>query len=337
MTSVPSGTTQGEQALDITDASEGGSAVAGLTPRQLAFRRFKKDPVAMLTLVLCAIFLLMAVLSPVLAAVGVIDPIQQHQNLTNHENGGLPLAPHGGIAWGHLLGIVPSTGQDTLSRCLVGTSNSLLIAICASIITVVIGVVLGIVAGTAGGLTDSVIGRLIDLTLSFPQTLMLLALFPGLMILLTETAHIHPDNLAAGIYVIFVLSLFGWPPLARLLRGLVLSLREREFVDAARVLGASRSRIYFKEMLPNLWAAILVQVTLLLPLYVSAEAALSFLGVGIQAPTPTLGNVLSDSFQYDIADPVYFFVPAIFIAVIVVSFNVFGDALRDAMDPRADR
>ena len=135
--------------------------------------------------------------------------------------------------------------------------------------------------------------------------------------------------------MILVLGLFGWPGIARIIRGQVLSIREREFVDAAQLLGASRRRIYFKEILPNLWAPLLVYFTLTMPAYISAEAALSYLGVGVKPPTPTLGNILTDSINYSTADLVFFFTPAFLIMLIVVSFNLLGDGLRDALDPKA--
>jgi peptide/nickel transport system permease protein len=124
---------------------------------------------------------------------------------------------------------------------------------------------------------------------------------------------------------------------SRLIRGQVLSIREREFVEAAKMIGASKWRIYFKEILPNLWAPILITFTLYMPVFVSAEAALSFLGVGIKPPTPTLGNTLAYSLSFAQADFVFFFAPAALIAIIVVSFNLLGDGMRDALDPKADR
>ena len=322
---------------DAVEVSEGGAAVAGKSPRQLAVMRFKRDKSAMIVAILSALFVIIALLSPLLNALGIIKPNAQHPELLDKASGGLPASGWGGMSWSHPLGIVPGSGTDVLSRIVLGTGTSLMIALSASLLTVIIGVVLGIVSGASGGWVDGLIGRVIDLTLSFPQTLMLLALSGGALIFLQETLHIRPANLAAGIYVVVVLAIFGWCTVARLLRGQVLSLREREFVDAAKVLGASRGRIYFKEMLPNLWAPILVLFTQLLPSYVSAEAALSYLGVGIKAPTPTLGNILTDSINYDSSDFVYFFFPAFTIAFIVVCFNLFGDALRDALDPRSDR
>ncbi len=223
-----------------------------------------------------------------------------------------------------------------MSRVWYGISFSLGISIAATLIAVFIGVVLGIVSGASGGWVDAIIGRVIDLTLAFPQTLMLLA-FSAVGILLLEKAGVPSGDPSAALYVILVLGLFGWTSIARLVRGQVLSIREQEFVHASTLLGASRMRIYFREILPNLWAPILVSFTLILPAFVSAEAALSFLGVSIKPPTPTLGNILADSIGYAQYAPVYFFVPAILIATIVICFNLLGDGLRDALDPKANR
>ncbi len=143
--------------------------------------------------------------------------------------------------------------------------------------------------------------------------------------------------MANGVYVVLVLGFFGWPYVARLVRGQVLSIREREFVEAAKLMGASRRRLYFKEILPNLWAPLLVSATITMPTYISAEAALNYLGVGIKPPTPTLGNVLSGSIDYSTSDFVFFFTPAFLIMIIVVSFNLLGDGLRDALDPKGHR
>jgi peptide/nickel transport system permease protein len=155
--------------------------------------------------------------------------------------------------------------------------------------------------------------------------------------LLTDKLHVPAGDLSNGLYVVLVLAVFGWPGVARLIRGQVLSIREREFIDAARLLGASRRRLYFKEVLPNLWAPVLVSFTLTMPAYISAEAALSYLNVGIKPPTPTLGNILKSSISYSSADFAFFFFPAFLIAIIVVSFNLLGDGIRDALDPKADR
>ena len=168
-------------------------------------------------------------------------------------------------------------------------------------------------------------GGNIDLTLSFPVTLMLLGLSGVLVDRMTDL-EIPAGAVVNGLYIVIVLAIFGWPPIARLIRGQVLSIREREYVDAAVLMGASRYRIYFKEILPNLWAPLLVYFTLLMPAFVSAEAALSYLGVGIKNPTPTLGNVLGGALEFAYTDFFFFFIPAAMIAVIVICFNLLGDA-----------
>jgi peptide/nickel transport system permease protein len=319
-----------------SDEQAGRVDVEGRSPLRLAWARFRKDKLSMVALVVTSIFLLMAILSPILYKVGVIDPYTPHQDLLDYASGNYPKGFGGGISWSHPLGVEPGLGRDVLSRLMYGATLSLTIALSAALITVAIGTVLGIIAGFTGGLVDGAIGRVIDLTLSFPSTLMLLAL-SGVVVDRMIDLGIPAGATANGLYIVIVLAIFGWPPIARLIRGQVLSIREREFVDAAILMGASRYRIYFKEILPNLWAPLLVYFTLLMPAYVSAEAALSFLGVGIKNPTPTLGNVLGGAVEYAYTDFFFFFVPAAVIAAIVISFNLLGDGARDALDPRSGR
>lgn len=311
-------------------------ATAAKSPMRLAADRFRHDKLSMASFVVVALLVIGAILAPILVKLGVLDYSTLHQDLIDNTNGGLPTGAHGGASASHPLGVVPGTGWDVLSRVWLGVSFSLAICLCATVVSVVIGAVLGIMSGYSRGALDWVIGRLVDLTLSFPQTLMLLALSAPIIAFFNNSLHLH-GNLANAVYIIVVLGLFGWPSVARLVRGQVLSIREREFIDAARSIGASNSRIYFREILPNVWAPLLVQTTLLLPSYVSAEAALSFLGVGVQAPLPTLGNVLADATTWILGDPLYFWIPAVMIVVIVVSLNLLGDGLRDALDPKSGR
>ena len=143
--------------------------------------------------------------------------------------------------------------------------------------------------------------------------------------------------LLAGLTIIFVFSAFGWMYTARLVRGQVLSLREREYVDAARAAGAGTRHILFRQLLPNLWAPILVTFSLGVPLTITAEAALSFLNIGVVEPTPDLGRLILNSSNWLLSDPAYLVIPGIAIFVLVLTFNLFGDALRDALDPRSSR
>jgi peptide/nickel transport system permease protein len=325
---------EGSVLVDVTDPEE----VKGKSPSQLAVARFRRDKLSMVSFVVVAGYSIGAVLAPILVKIGVLDPYTPHQNLLDINLGGIPKGAFGGASWSHPLGVEPSLGRDAMSRLWYGVTFSLTIALLASLIAIILGTVLGIISGFSGGWLDALIGRTVDLTLSFPQTLMLIALSaPGVILAAKYLPGAPSDPVPNGFYEVLVLGLFGWPPICRLIRGQVLSIREREFIDAAKLLGASKARLYFKEVLPNIWAPVLVSFTLTMPAYISAEAALSFLGVGIHPPTPTLGNVLFDSLNYRSADFIYFFFPALLIAVIVVSFNLLGDGLRDALDPKADR
>lgn len=280
-------------------------------------------------------YVVMAILAPFLVAAGVLDPYGVNQDLIGPDS--LPLGPWGGISWDHPFGVEPGVGRDVLSRIWFGLTFSLVIALLGALLSMVIGVILGIISGLTGGWVDNLIGRLIDLTLSFPQTLMLLALSSTVIVILTTNFGVPEGDIARATYVILVLAVFGWVGVARVIRGQVLSIREREYIEAAKLIGASPARRWFREVLPILWAPILVQSTLMLPAYISTEAALAYLNVSIQQPTPTLGNVLQDAVRYPVADFSYFIIPVLVLVIMVVAFNLLGDGLRDALDPKANR
>jgi len=327
-----------EAPADLSGGLAEGDGVVSKSPMRLAMGRFRRDKLSMVSLIVVLLVIVAAVAAPILVKLGVLDPYTYHNTGNDNllDEFTLPKGSWGGISGDHWLGIEPQSGRDAMSRFWYGITFSLTIALLASAFAVALGTILGIIAGFIRGWIDAIIGRFIDLTLSFPQTLMLLALAAIGLQFVKQVTPLEGSAAEAG-YAIAVLGAFGWPPTARVIRGQVLSIREREFVDAAILLGASKWRLYFREILPNLWAPILVLFTLSMPAYVSAEAALSYLGVSVKPPTPTLGNVLRDSLQYATADPVYFFVPAILIAVIVISFNLLGDGLRDALDPKGNR
>jgi len=310
-------------------------AIEGKSPFQLALGRLRRDRLTLISLAIVVLYVLAAISAPFLVKAGILDPYTTHQDLIGDDT--IPTGAYGGISWDHPLGVEPGIGRDALSRIWYGLTFSLGIALIATLLSIGIGVVVGVISGAAGGMTDAVLGRFTDLTLAFPQTLMVLALYSLGLAFIVDKLHVPSGDVANAVYVTAILGLFGWTGVSRLIRGQVLSIREREFVEAAKMIGASKGRIYFKEILPNLWAPILITFTLYMPVFVSAEAALSFLGVGIDPPTPTLGNVLADSLDYAQADFIYFFAPAALIAIIVVTFNLVGDGLRDALDPKADR
>lgn len=326
------------ESRDVDDVvADGAVAIKGRSPWEIVRRRVRRDKVTMTALVVAILFLVVAVLSPVLAAVGVLKPDAFNPDLVQGL-GSIPDGFGGGISLPHPLGVEPGTGRDLLSRILTGMTTSLIVAVSATVFSVIFGTALGVVAGFAGGWVDWLISRFMDLVLSFPSTLMLLSLQTVLVDRIARVMGQSPS--APGpkiVFMIIVLGFFGFPFFSRIIRGQVLSLREREFIEAARSLGAKRGRIYVKELLPHLWAPLLVYTTLVLPANIAAEAALGFLGVGINPPTASLGAILNDSVAYAIPDPAFFFFPGLVVFILVLSFNLLGDGLRDALDPKAGR
>jgi peptide/nickel transport system permease protein len=286
----------------------------------------------MVCLVILVAFYVIAIFGPVVAGFVGIDPYRFDAAAIS-DMGGKPIGELGGISAAHPLGVEWGTGRDIFAQLLFGLRISLVIATSATLMTVMFGVFFGIVAGYTGGLTDTLLGRVMDLILAFPFLLIVLALSGVLTQRLTQLG-VPEGNPSRILYLILVLSVFGWPYLARIVRGQVLSLREREFVEAAVAMGAGRRRILFTEILPNLWAPILVYATLTLPAYIGFEAALSFLGVGVIPPDTTFGAMLANSVSYFNVVPTYLFIPGTVLVVLVVSFNLLGDALRDALDPK---
>ncbi len=317
-----------------TLGEEYGPSVTGRSLTRIAWARLRRDKVAMVSLAVIVIVLVTAALAPLITRLMGVDPYTFNINLVS-QSGGLPLGKFGGISLSHPLGLEPQTGRDLFSRLLYGARVSLLIAGSATVITVILGVLIGTVAGYARGWLDGLLSRFMDLMLAFPLLLLILALSGVLTQRLTDLGL--SDSVARIVYLILVLSLFGWPYLARIVRGQVLSLREREFVEAAVSMGAGTRRILFRELVPNLWAPVLVYATLLLPSYIAAEATLSFLGVGVLPPAPTWGAMLADSVSYFTVDPAYLFIPGTMLFIVVLTFNLLGDAVRDALDPRAGR
>lgn len=310
--------------------------ISGRSLKRIAWSRFRHDPVGMASLVVIALVALVAVTTPLITHLLGLRPNDLHDGLIG--DGALPrYGPlHSGISWQHPLGVEPATGRDILARLLYGSRVSLLIATLGTLFTVVIGVSIGLVAGYLGGRVDTVLGRLMDLVLSFPQLLLFIALSPVLIQFLGDRFHLQ-GNAARITFLVVAFAVFGWPAIARIVRGQVLSLREREFTEAAISLGARTPHVLVRELLPNLWVPIIVYTTLLLPVYIALEAALSFLGVGVIEPTATWGKMLADSVTYYQVDPLYLFIPGTSLFIVVLAFNLLGDSLRDALDPRGKR
>jgi len=309
---------------------QSGALTGGRSLRQIIWARLRRDRLAMVCLIVLIVYFGLAIVGRLIIA----DPSQTFDGSAISEAGGKPFGDWGGISTTHPLGVEWGTGRDIMSQLVWGLGISLLIATSATAITVTIGTVVGIVAGYSGGWTDNIIGRLMDLVLAFPFLLIILALSGALTQRLTDLG-VPDGNPSRILYLILVLSVFGWPYLARIVRGQVLSLREREFVESAVAMGSSKRRILFTEILPNLWAPILVYATLTLPAYIGTEAALSFLGVGVLPPETTFGRMLANSVSYFNVVPTYLFIPGTLLVILVVSFNLLGDSLRDALDPKA--
>jgi peptide/nickel transport system permease protein len=325
-----------DHAIESAAPSTGESTeIAGRSLTEIAWGRLRRDKVAMVSVVVLVVVLAIAILAPVITRIVGVTPDDFNGKAIDNA-GGLPLGWAGGISIHHPLGVEPGTGRDLFARLLYGSRVSLLIALSSTAITVVLGVTVGIIAGYSRGWLDTALGRLMDLILAFPLILILLALSNVLTQRLQSTFHLG-DVVARVSYLILVLSFFGWPYLARIVRGQVLSLREREFVESAVSMGAGTPRILFREILPNLWAPILVYSTLLLPTFIAAEATLSFLGVGLVPPTPSWGAMLADSVRYFRVDPAFLFIPGTYLFFVVLAFNLLGDSVRDALDPRAGR
>jgi peptide/nickel transport system permease protein len=308
---------------------------AGRSLREIVWSRLRRDRIALISFAILIFMYTVAIVGPFVAPALGFDPYKyDHAAIGNF--GGAPILPFGGITLQHPFGVEWGTGRDIFAQLLFGLRISLLVATTATILTVIFGVVIGIIAGYSGGWTDQIIGRIMDLVLAFPFLLIILAMSNVLTLRLTEMG-VPEGNPSRITYLIIVISVFGWPYLARIVRGQVLSLREREFVEAAVAMGASKRRILFTEILPNLWAPIIVYTTLTLPAYIGLEAALSFLGVGVLPPDTTFGAMLANSVAYFKVVPTYLFIPGTILVIIVVAFNLLGDSLRDALDPRGSR
>ena len=309
---------------------EGAGRIEGRSLGQIARQRLKRDKVAMAGGVVVLVLILVAVLAPLIVKLLGHSPNEFHYEQVNPDTQ-LPIGPYGGISRDFLFGVEPVNGRDLFSRIVYGSQISLLIAFLATMLSVLIGTVMGIIAGYFGGWVDAAISRLMDIFLAFPLLLFAIAL-AGVMP--DRAFGLTGDWLRIGV-IVFIIGFFNWPYIGRVVRGQALSLREREFVDAARSLGARRPYILYGEVLPNLMAPILVYATLLIPTNILFEAALSFLGVGVRPPRATWGGMLSDATQWYQVDPWFMLPPGLAIFITVLAFNLFGDGLRDALDPRS--
>jgi peptide/nickel transport system permease protein len=314
--------------------TEPAGVIAARSLGQAVRRRLRRDRTALVSGIVSVGLILVALAAPLIEAAYGISP--QDTFKADLDRYGMPYGVAGGVSGTHWFGLEPGLGRDVFIQMVYGMRTSLGIAFAAALSTTTLGVLTGVVSGYLGGWVDAIINWITDVALALPFLIFTLALIRPL-----ELAFYGPREAVPGWFRVVVLislfAAFGWTTTARLVRGQVLSLREREFIEAARATGARTSRILFKELLPNLWAPIIVVFSLSIPAYITSEAALSFLGIGMLEPTPDFGRTIFRSLNYLQTDPAYVFFPGVTIFVLVLAFNLFGDAVRDALDPKSAR
>jgi peptide/nickel transport system permease protein len=301
--------------------------VKGLSPRQLFWARFKQDKAAVGGLIIVIVLIALALTAPLIAKIvghGPNDLFQREMT----DSFGVPKGPNADFWFG-----ADQAGRDVFVRAIYGARTSLIVGLVATGIAVFVGTIVGILAGYFGGKIDTAISRTIDVVLSMP--ILLFAI--GIVAACGTTGCLNGIIEPGLTLVIFVIALFSWPYIARIVRGNTLSIREKEFIEASRSLGAGNTRIMFREVLPNLVAPIVVYSTLLIPTNILFEAALSFLGLGVPQRTPSWGGMLSDATQYFRFAWWLMIFPGLFLILTTLSFNLLGDGLRDALDPRSNR
>lgn len=318
--------------LELAEAEAGasvdlvaGGEIAARSPWELFFRRFREDKFALVSIGFLILLILVAIFAPVVCSlVGAPGPYSADQNALDVF--GQPTGPSSA----HLFG-VDQLGRDVFSRVVYGARISLLVAFVSTAITTFIGVLLGLFAGYHRGWVDTLVSRAVDVWLAIPYLLLAIGL---------ASACSFGNGCIGGLIkpgvpvVIAVIALTSWTYPARIIRGQVLSLREKEFIDAARSLGASNFRIIVKELTPNLTAPIVVFATTFVPTAILFEAALSFLGVGVQPPTPSWGQMISDAAPNIETQWWYMLFPGLALLFTVLAFNFVGDAMTDALNPR---
>ncbi|AHH96869.1 ABC transporter permease [Kutzneria viridogrisea] len=293
---------------------------------RLLWNRFRADRSAVFGAVVAGLLVLLAITAPLLTALEGQDTTSFHNDLVDSARGGVPLGGFGGISPQHWFGVEPQTGRDLFARIAEGAQVSLLVAICATLVEVLLGVAVGLLAGLSGKLVDALLSRVTDIAIAFPVTVFSLALLA-----------IVPETFPRPLLVAVVIGVFGWGGTARITRAQALSLRTRDFVAAARLSGASGWRVARREILPGLAAPVITYGALLLPTNLIAEAGLSFLGVGVRPPTSSWGQMLSSATTWFRSDPVYVLLPAFMVFLTVLSFTLFGEGVRIALDPRSTR
>jgi peptide/nickel transport system permease protein len=313
----------------VAPEGEAAQKIEGKSPWRLAIQRLRHDRAAMISLAVIIIIVLVAIFAPVIALItghGVYQQFRGPAPPIGLTLTGQPVGPSSAFWLG-----TDDQGRDILVRIAYGARISLFVGLIATGITVITGTVVGLAAGYFGKAVDTILARLMDWLLAIPFLLFAISLVS------VVDAHGSPGLRIQIAVVIIVLGFLTWASVGRIVRGQMLSIREKEYIEAARALGAGPWRIMFIDILPNLLAQLIVYTTLLIPLTIVGEASLSFLGVGVLAPTADWGQMISAASSVYLYGPWWYLLfPSIALLITTLAFNIFGDSVRDAFDPRGD-
>jgi len=313
------------EALLTSQAPGTDATVPGASGARQFWRRLRAQRAALVAAVVVALLVLAALAAPLLTALEGQDPTTYHPSLVDSARGGVPIGSFGGLSGDHWLGVEPQTGRDLFARLLYGARVSLGVALAATVVQLVLGVVIGVAAGLGSRALDLVLTRIADIFVAMPLMVVALALLA-----------IVPASFPRPVLVALVVGLVsGWATLAKLVRAQTLTLKQLDYVSAARLSGWGTARIARRELLPGLAAPVITYTAILVPVNVTVEAALSFLGVGVKPPTPSWGQMLTSADVWYQAAPQYLLLPAGALFVTVLALTVLGDGVRTALDPRA--
>ncbi len=322
------------------EAAEGPKQPEGRSPGQLMWQRFRRDRTGVVSACVVIFFFLVAALAPLIAKLYGKNPYTLYAQEPEYpfllNDFAMPTGSFGGMSGEFWFGVEPRLGRDVFTMLLYGMRTSLYMAVILTVLCVTTGVIIGLIGGYFGGRVDYWVGRVTDFFLAFPQQLFFIAFMPVVTAMFVSPQDETPTYLRA-IAIILVMWFLGWMGLARLVRSSVLSLADREFVEAAKVSGASPWRIVRKEILPNIVTPILVQATYILPSTILSIAFLSYIGVGFVEPTPDWGRMFAIGTEVYEEDPMFLLFPGAALVIFVLAFNLLGDSVRDAFDPKTGR
>jgi peptide/nickel transport system permease protein len=313
-------TTVESDATYLGEAAPGSepAAIEGRSPLRLAMARLRSDRMAIVASGLILSMAVLAIIAPLISIATGHNPYNTDMINGTNQYG----EPYGPGQAGFLLGS-DNVGRDILVRVAYGARISLLVGALSTAIATLAGTLIGLVAGYYGGVIDALLARMMDTVLSFPYLLLGIA-----------TASVFGPSVPLTILII---AFFSWGATGRIVRGQVISHKEKEYVEAARALGAGDLRIMFVDILPNVLAPVIVLSTLLIPVAIVFESSLSFLGVGVQPPTPSWGNMIADAQGSGLQNWWFWVFPSLALLITTLGFNLLGDSVRDALDPRTER